>query len=155
MKSKFVGRITGIAKFGMFVEFDKFFTGLLHFSGMNSKFYNKFKSMQYAAGDEVEFYIKDIDENNRIILCTDNTIILDPWTKFKEQEGQKLEGEIFNITNYGAFAKFNFDNYVFKGLLPFKNLPENYNRDEFKQYQKHIFNIDKVLIEDKRIFLSL
>lgn len=155
MKDKFVGKVTGVAKFGLFVEFDKFFTGLLHFSGMNSKFYSKFRSMQFGAGDEVEFYIKDIDENSRIILCTDNTIILDPWTKFKEQEGQKLIGEIFNITNYGAFVKFNHDNYVFKGLLPFKSLPEQYDRETLKQYQKYEFNIDKVLIEDKRIFLSI
>lgn len=157
MTIKYTGVVTGCAKFGLFVEFNKIFTGLLHFSGMNSEFYSRFRNGDFIPGDEVEFYVKNVDEKNRIILCTDN-LNMDPWQDFKTNcEGQYLKGEIFNITNFGVFVKFEYNKESFRGLFLFKTLtPEQRAMNiEFKPYTEKTFFIDRVNVDEKRIFLAM
>ena len=44
LKTEYSGVITGVMKFGLFIEFESIFTGLLHFSAMDSNFYQQFKN---------------------------------------------------------------------------------------------------------------
>lgn len=78
MEDKYSGFITGTTKFGAFVEWNDVFTGLLHFNEMSDEMKKQFNS--FKPGQEVEFYIRRVDEitnkqgklEKRIIL-TDKT----------------------------------------------------------------------------------
>ena len=155
LKTQYSGVITGVMKFGLFIEFESIFTGLLHFSAMDSNFYQQFKNGEFAVGDSIQFFIKEIGKDNRIILCSNNEE-LDIWTLFNQEYEEKyLEGQIFNITNFGIFVNFKFKNQTLRGLLLFKNLTKEQKLINFKLYDNINCYISKVDVEQKKIFLSL
>ncbi len=65
---KYKGIVTGTSKFGVFVEFNNVLTGLIHTSEMNKDHLDDFKKGTWGAGDTIEFWIKEITNDNRIIL---------------------------------------------------------------------------------------
>lgn len=99
------GKITGVSKFGVFVEFntdgdiDKPFilTGLIPSSEMDDVTLEIFKNKDYKAGDVVEFYVKNVVNENKIIL----TKIFIDWEKtFEEYEaGRKVSCKVIKIQN--------------------------------------------------------
>ena len=72
LDKKYKGKVTGIAKFGIFVQFDSIFTGLIHVAEMNETMLNDFNSGKFKPTNEIEFNIKEIQKDNRIILTTIN-----------------------------------------------------------------------------------
>lgn len=62
------GTVTGSTKFGIFVEFDEIFTGMIHTSKMSEDLKTKFMADIIRAGDSIEFYVDEITESNKIIL---------------------------------------------------------------------------------------
>jgi len=83
--------------FGMFVEFQNYFTGLLH----KTEFENYEEvSKQYRSGDTIEFYVKDV-----IIKKGEPRIILtDSYSKIGQEQLQwqdlknKIEGQTLNYS---------------------------------------------------------
>lgn len=65
---KYKGVVTGTSKFGIFVEFNTILTGLIHTSEMDKEQIEEFKKGSWKAGAEIEFWIKEITNDNRIIL---------------------------------------------------------------------------------------
>lgn len=61
----FTGKITGITKYGLFIEFFDIFNCLLHSSYMTEEEKNNY-SNDLKVGDEYSFKIFNIDERNRI-----------------------------------------------------------------------------------------
>lgn len=59
---KYTGTVTGTAKYGTFVEWDEIFTGLLHESESEEPL------SQHKRGQQVEFYVKEVRQGDRIIL---------------------------------------------------------------------------------------
>lgn len=58
-------KVTGISKFGIFVQFadntgDWIFSGLIHSTAMSEDFYKKFMNREIKNDDMIELYIKDI-----------------------------------------------------------------------------------------------
>lgn len=103
MTDKYTGTVTGRVDYGVFVEWDELFTGLLHESEITDADWKALKP-----GEEVTFYIKEIRENNRIILSQKgpNPEILS-LIQFKD----KYEGETFpnatikDIKHFGIFVE--------------------------------------------------
>lgn len=60
---KYKGVVTGSSPFGLFIEWDEIYTGLIH----KSEFENEI-IQGFAQGDEVEFYVKEIKEDNKLTL---------------------------------------------------------------------------------------
>jgi hypothetical protein len=95
---KYSGELTNNPyDFGMFIEFQNYFTGLLH----KTEFANYQKeSSSYKSGDTVDFYIKDIVMKKgepRIILTTSPDLINQDklmWQALKNQ----TEGKIHEFT---------------------------------------------------------
>jgi len=146
------GEVTGTSKFGIFIEFDKIFTGLLHISEMTELTKNRFKEGQFVPGDNIEFYIKEISKNNRIILSetpqSSNSITID---QFKEQfEGKVIPGKVLSIKPYGFFIKFTIEDSSFIGLLYIKEVI-NKNLKIGDTVECYINQVD---IETKKIFLK-
>jgi len=104
--TKYKGYITGTPKYGIFIEFEEIFTGLLHNSKMKEETLNNFKKGKYNQGDSIEFYINEITKDNRIILTEESPEEKkDKFNKFiKENEGKILISEVAAIMNFGIIV---------------------------------------------------
>jgi hypothetical protein len=129
---KYVGTLTNKPyEFGMFIEFQNYFTGLLH----KTEFSNYQKdTADYRSGDTIEFYIKDIiikKGEPRIILTTSPELInaeKAAWQSLKIQaEGMEHEFEFnkddFSLTVFikNANDSFKIDVNHLKGRLKIPN----------------------------------
>jgi ribosomal protein S1 len=63
LTKKYTGHVTGTSNFGVFVEWEDVYTGLIH----KTEFENQ-QIAGFSAGDEIEFYIKEVKEDNRLTL---------------------------------------------------------------------------------------
>lgn len=100
---KYTGTVTGTAAYGAFVEWEGIFTGLLHESEVQG-----IPLSDLRAADQIEFFVKDVKEDNRIILTQkEPSPELLAYQKFKEDcEGHELEGNIKEIKAFGIFVEF-------------------------------------------------
>jgi hypothetical protein len=132
---KYEGNVTGASKYGIFIEFNEIFTGLLHVSKMEQETKNKFKARHYKPGDPIEFYIGEITKDNRIILTEeDPQIKLQKIQKFIFDNQEKVvETEIVAIMKFGVIVESD----GITGLVPLK---------EFKK--RRIF-ISNFVVKDK------
>jgi len=123
LTSKYNGIITGTSKYGIFVEFEEIFTGLLHNSKMKEETLDNFRNGKYKPGDSIEFYINEITKDNRIILTEESSD--EKKEKFynfiKENENTILESEVAAIMNFGIIVTVN----DLSGLIPIKELKKN------------------------------
>jgi predicted RNA-binding protein with RPS1 domain len=150
VEKKYTGTITGLAKYGIFVEFDEIFTGLLHSSKMSSVLKDKFKNFEFNAGDEIEFWIKEITPDKKIILSDeDPSFRRKELEEFKEQNiGIIRGGEVVSIQPFGALVKLQKD---IVGLIAQKEI----------KTKKKFFNVgDTVMVSidrvhNDKVFLSL
>jgi small subunit ribosomal protein S1 len=60
---KYKGHVTGTSNFGVFVEWEDIYTGLIHKTEFENQTVEGFNP-----GDEIEFYIKEVKEDNRLTL---------------------------------------------------------------------------------------
>lgn len=63
LTKKYKGHVTGTSDFGVFVEWEDIYTGLIHKTEFDNQKVNGF-----SAGDEIEFYIKEVKDDNRLTL---------------------------------------------------------------------------------------
>lgn len=141
LNKKYEGLITGTSKYGIFVEFDEIFTGLLHISKMRDETLDKFNNRIYKSGNNIEFYINEITKDNRIILTEENPE--DKKSKFnkfvEENKDKPLEGEIAAIMNFGIIVNIN----DMSGLIP------------NKEFRRRKISIKNYVVGDKlKILLS-
>jgi predicted RNA-binding protein with RPS1 domain len=151
LTSKYKGSITGTSKYGIFVEFEEIFTGLLHNSKMKEETFNKFNGNIYKPGDVIEFYINEITKDNRIILTEESPE--EKKTKFtnfiKENEGKMLQSKVSAIMNFGIIVSVG----DIHGLIPnmqFKNKKtsiKNYVVGDCINVKLLDFKDDKIMFE--------
>jgi small subunit ribosomal protein S1 len=63
LTKKYKGHVTGTSNFGVFVEWEDVYTGLIHKTEFENQTVDGFNP-----GDEIEFYIKEVKEDNRLTL---------------------------------------------------------------------------------------
>jgi ribosomal protein S1 len=63
LTKKYKGYVTGTSKFGVFVEWEDIYTGLIHKTEFENHVVEGFR-----AGDEIEFYVKEVKDDNRLTL---------------------------------------------------------------------------------------
>jgi len=110
-QERYVGAVTGVMKFGIFIEFNEFFTGLLHTSKMSEECKNRFKNGEFKAGDTVNIWIQEIAADKKIIL-TD----IDPSIRRQELEefcknniGINKIGEVLSVKPFVTLVKLEKD----------------------------------------------
>lgn len=113
------GIVTGTSKFGIFVEFEEIYTGLLHITEMSETTKQDFQDGQYRPGDEIEIWLKDVRDNK--LILTD----IDPAEKEAEMEDFKSKNEglvkslqIVSVKPFGVLMEV--EKGVL-GLLPIKD----------------------------------
>lgn len=60
------GVVTSVKKYGVFLSFPSYYTGLLHISDISNNFINDI-SMIFYIGDKVLVYVKEIDEETKFL----------------------------------------------------------------------------------------
>lgn len=115
---KYTGTVTGTSKYGIFVEFNELFTGLLHISKMDEELKKEFHARKIKPEDKIEFFISEITKDNRIILTKENPEEkLQKIQKFiLETQNKVVESTVAAIMNFGIIV--NVDELT--GLIPIK-----------------------------------
>lgn len=121
LTKKYSGQVTGTSEFGVFVEWEDIYTGLIH----KTEFEDNYQIEKFQPGDTVEFYIKEIKDKNRLTLSFNEP--LEKNLRLSEIANEIEEGQekIFNakvkhkrrngclveITEIGSFALVPQDKY--------------------------------------------
>jgi small subunit ribosomal protein S1 len=100
------GKVTNITDYGIFLEIEKNVEGLVHVSEISwtKEGYNDVVA-KIKVGDNISAYVVNVDTNSHRIALSLKQMLSNPWKDFIDthKAGQKLEGEITNIMNFGAF----------------------------------------------------
>jgi ribosomal protein S1 len=141
LEEKYTGTVTGTAKFGVFVEFNEIFTGLIHTSKMTPEMREDFKSGVFSAGNTVQFWIKEITPDKKIILTDeDPSIRMKELEEFKEKHlGVITGGEVVSIQPFGTLVKLQKD---IVGLI---------SKKEIKIKKKNYAVGDHVMVSVERV----
>lgn len=95
LTKKYKGSVTGTSEFGVFVEWDEVYTGLIH----KTEFQDDQVLMSFTPGTEIEFYVKEIKENNRLTLTLEkplerNVILSDLDNRIKNGTMDPVESRV-------------------------------------------------------------
>ena len=99
------GIVKNITDYGVFIDLGGL-DGLLHITDMSWKRV-KHPSNIVKIGEEIKVKILKFDRNaNRVSLGL-KQLTIDPWVNVKKKykEGQKVNGKVTNITDYGCFVE--------------------------------------------------
>lgn len=145
------GTITGVTKFGIFIEFEDIFTGLLHSSKMTGDCKEKFNAGEFKSGQTFDkFWIKEITAEKKLILTDE-----DPSIRFAEMEefsknnvGTIKGGEVVAVQPFGTLVKLQKD---ICGLISQKEIKTK--KKKLAVGDTIMVSIDRV--KDDKVFLSL
>ncbi len=103
---KIKGKVMSITDYGAFVEIEPGIEGLIHVSEMSWTKKIKHPSKLLEVGQEVECQVLEVDSGAKRISLGLKQLEPDPWELFTEkyQPGDKIEGKIRSITDYGVFV---------------------------------------------------
>jgi len=147
---KHTGIVTGVSKYGVFVEFEEIFTGLLHSTEMTPATLEKFNAYKYCAGDSIELWVKDIKGDKLILTEIDPALKVDEMNIFKEKmEGTVRSMKALSVKPFGIFFEVEKDMI---GLLSLKELRKMDVRVEVgESYPLCIATVDP---ETNKIYLT-
>jgi predicted RNA-binding protein with RPS1 domain len=139
---KYTGTLTNRPyDFGIFVEFEDYYTGLIHSTEFSN--YEDIKR-QYRSGDEIEFYIKNVTRKGkeyRIVLTTDPESI-DAEKKRWDDLRSRTENQIFDydVDQERSSIKIKIDDLEYEVTLKRKDLEET-----SKSFPKvKVFKVDPI-----------
>lgn len=101
------GRVSSITDYGLFVEVTKDVEGLVHISEVSWTDRITDLSQRYNVGDKIEIFIVSLDKDNRRMSLSIKQLEKNPWEAVDKEfkVGQKIEGKISNITDFGVFVQ--------------------------------------------------
>ena len=99
------GLVTGTAKYGVFVEFSKCLTGMIHNNDLDEETLIKFKARDIKPGDPIKFKVKDIISNKKITLTQKDVVEVNPWINIstRYQIPSVVEATVKSKKDYGLF----------------------------------------------------
>lgn len=152
------GKISSITDYGLFVEVAPNIEGLVHISEIS--WISRIDNLHslYKVGQDIEVLLVSLDRENRRMSLSIKQLEKNPWDQVGEQfaPGQKIEGTISNITDFGIFVQLipGIDGLVHISDLSWTEHIEH-PRDRYKIGQKVeavILSIDK---DNKKISLGI
>jgi len=99
------GLVTGTAKYGVFVEFSKCLTGMIHNNDLDEETLTRFKARDIKPGDPIKFKVKDIISNKKITLTQKDVVDVNPWINIstRYQIPSVVEATVKSKKDYGLF----------------------------------------------------
>lgn len=134
--TKAKAKVTNLTDYGCFAEIENGIEGLIHVSEMDWTNKNVHPSKVVQLGDEVDVMLLDIDKNRRRISLGMKQCKPNPWLSFSEkyQKGDRLQGKIRSITDFGIFIGLEGG---IDGLVHLSDLTWDENdKDTVKGFQK-------------------
>ena len=129
--------ITKVQDYGCFAKLENGLEGLIHQSELSwtKKNIHPGKILSTSQKIDVQLLEKDV-EKKRLSLSYKNTLE-NPWKKFTEdfKVGDKSEGLIKNITDYGLFVSIK--NTELDGLIHYKDISWSEKDSELEKYKKN------------------
>lgn len=147
------GNVTGTAKYGVFVEFDKCLTGMIHNNELNEDTLARFKSRDIKPGEPIKFFVKDIISNNKITLTQKEGTAVNPWINISSryQIPSIVAAKVKTKKDYGIFV--NIEEGV-TGLLHVSELPDN-KLEEYMIGDSLDVQITRIDESSMKVFLKL
>lgn len=144
---QYTGTVTGTSDFGIFVEWDELYTGLIH----KSELKNEDEISKYREGDEISFYVKGIRDNNKIVLSLD-----EPTEKIVQLNEMKEKMETDTIYIFDAIFKYKNKNGLMVEIPKLNSfaLIEN-NSFELKEGEMIVIKITNIDPMGERIFAEI
>ncbi|MCK6481646.1 MAG: 30S ribosomal protein S1 [Planctomycetes bacterium] len=101
------GEVTNIMNYGAFVKIEDGLEGLVHISEMSWTKRINHPSEMVTVGDKADVIVLDINKEKKEISLGMKQTETNPWTLVEKKypEGTIIEGEVRNLTNYGAFVE--------------------------------------------------
>lgn len=106
IKEKITGFVTGTTKFGVFAEFNQCLTGLIIKDDLDDETLAKFENREIKPGDQIDFWVKEIISEKKIILNQKGPRI-NIWDDASEKYKPMMvtKGKVTKIAKYGAFVE--------------------------------------------------
>ena len=93
------GHVTGTTPFGVFVEFNECLTGMIYKTNIHPEWQNKIQDIK--SGTEIDFYVKEIIKNKKIILTQIQRDTL--WDEI--EVGDVYEAKVYSVKKFGILVK--------------------------------------------------
>jgi len=137
------GTVTDTKTYGVFIEFNECLTGMIYKTALLPEYRDNFRNIK--AGDEMEFYVKEVNHKNQIVLIQQSTL----WDEIKV--GQVFEGTVSDHKHFGTLVALDDDNT--KGLI--RSNKESDDVIETEVGEKVKVKISKIDYNMRRIYLEL
>jgi ribosomal protein S1 len=152
MGVEYEGFITGTSKHGIFAEFNGCLTGLISRNDILPQHIDDFDNRRVKAGTSIKFFIKEIIDNDKIVL-SQKPVVIEPsaWDDIEERYKvpSTVTGKIKKIVQYGAFIELE---PKIVGLLHKSHLHEGSELEVGQEIEVRITRIDK---ESKKVDFSI
>jgi len=140
---KLVGTITGTKSFGVFVQFNKCLTGMIHKVNLLPELQEKIEEIQ--SGTSIEFYVRDILKGNKIVLS--QVIRQTLWDSIKL--GQIRDAVVTGVKQFGILVALDDETY---GLIQNSYIK---NINTFSVGDKIKVKVVSIMRDDRKIYLII
>ena len=149
-----LGRVSGLAKFGAFVDLGAGVTGLVHITELSHGRINRVDQAVHV-GEAVRVKILKLQDDNDRISLSIRQASEDPWVAVTEtyEMGGVYEGKVLRLADFGAFIELSPG---VEALAPASEFPPSREgwRDGLSPGSEHPWRVLKVDIERRRISLT-
>jgi ribosomal protein S1 len=144
---KYNGFVTGTSRHGVFVEFNSCLTGLIAKSDLNESILDKYNTAQIKPGDAIEFFLKEVLDDTKIILSCKPETIINEWDGIEDKYKvpSVVTGKVKRIVKYGIFVELE---PKIVGLLHKSHLNEDMQFEVGQEIDVKIVKIDR---ESKKV----
>jgi len=152
------GRVNNITDYGAFVELEPGIEGLVHVSEMSWTKKNVHPGKILSTSQEVEVMVLEVDADKRRISLGLKQCLDNPWKKFADshKDGEELEGEVRNVTEFGLFVGLPGD---IDGMVHLSDITWEGNAEEqlkaFKKGDKVKVKIIEIEADKERVALGI
>jgi len=150
------GQVTGLTKYGAFVELEPGIEGMIHISDFSwEKRINQPRDV-VKKGDEVEVCVLEVDRARRRISLGVKQLSESPFERFlmTHSAGDVVEGEVTNLTEFGAFIRLDEGVEGFMHVSQLERDRVNSPSDCLSVGQKITAKITKIETDSGKISLS-
>ena len=153
------GTVTGTAKYGVFCEFSDCLTGMIHVNDLTPELLAAHKSGEINPGDPIEFKIKEIVSEKKIILTQVEGHVIEvdnSWEEFTTDLELPMVVEnavIRSIKDYGLFISVHG---TIIGLAHISGFPKGTDLvEQFSKNQEIAVEVTKIDVDTKKVFLKV
>ncbi|MFC1736340.1 30S ribosomal protein S1, partial [Candidatus Hydrogenedentota bacterium] len=110
-ETRFTGKVVSMTDYGAFIQLEEGVEGMVHVSEMSWTKRIRHPSDVLEISDDIEVQVLSVDAENEKISLGIKQTHLNPWLLLEDKfpVGTIVEGEVRNLTDYGAFIQIDED----------------------------------------------